>query len=342
MKKSKIAVLGDGGWGTTLAILLNKKGFGVNLWGAFPEYVQFLKKKRENVKFLPNIKIPKTINITDDIANAIEPAKVVVLAVPAQYMRNILKKSNNIKIKDKIIVSVAKGIENKTLMRMSEVIRDVLGGVKLVVLSGPSISVEVANGVPTVVVAASSDKKSAKIIQETFRTNYFRIYTTSDILGVELGGALKNIIAIAAGISDGLGFGANTKAALLNRGLVEITRLGTAMGADPKTFIGLSGMGDLATTCISPYSRNRWLGEEIGRGKRLKDILKSTEMVIEGATTVSSAYELSKKYKVEMPITKEVFEVLYRGKNSKKAVIDLMMRQQKDEIDAEVWSGQGR
>lgn len=338
MKKLKIAVLGDGGWGTTLAILLNKKDCDVTLWGAFPDYVSFLKKKRENIKFLPKIRIPKDINITDNIIKAIEPSELIVLAIPAQYMRGVLKKINRKFLKGKTLVSAAKGIENKTLMRMSEVIDDCMGNTALAVLSGPSISIEVANGVPTAVVAASSDGRIARSIQQIFNTNYFRIYTTTDVIGVEIGGALKNIIAIACGISDGLGFGSNTKAALLTRGLVELTRLGDAMGADPKTFIGLSGMGDMATTCTSHYSRNRWLGEEIGIGKKLKDVLKSTEMVIEGVTTVKSAYQLSKRYNVDMPITKEVFLVLHRGKNPKKAVIDLMMRKQKDEIDKVVWS----
>jgi glycerol-3-phosphate dehydrogenase (NAD(P)+) len=306
-----ISIIGDGGWGTTLAVLLSRKGFNVTIWGAFPDYVEVLKSKRENVKFLPGIKIPDNVKFTASMNEALSGKELVILAVPSQFARGvftILKMEN---LSGKKFVSVTKGIENNSLKRISEVVYDVLGGQSLVVISGPTIALEVANGAPTTVVAASDSLGLAKEAQGVFMTDRFRVYTSTDVIGVELGGSLKNIIAIAAGATDALGFGANAKAALLTRGLVEIVRLGTAMGARRETFYGLSGLGDLTTTCISQYSRNRWLGEEIGKGKPLKDVLKETDMVVEGVATAKSAYDLSKKYKVEMPIASEIYKVLY-------------------------------
>jgi glycerol-3-phosphate dehydrogenase (NAD(P)+) len=234
-------------------------------------------------------------------------------------------------ISGKAVVSVTKGLETSTLKRMSEVLEELLGAPPLAVLSGPTIALEVANGVPTTIVASSKDPALAKCVQDIFMTDRFRVYTNGDVTGVELGGALKNIVAIAAGTCDALGYGTNAKAALLTRGLVEIVRLGVAMGARRETFYGLSGLGDLTTTCISQYSRNRWLGEEIGKGKSLKDILKRTEMVVEGVATAKSAFELSRKYDVEMPITAEIYKVLYESKDPKAAVRDLMTRSPKTE-----------
>ena len=234
-------------------------------------------------------------------------------------------------LKGRLFLSVTKGIENKTLKQMSEVIRDVLGDCKLAVMSGPTIALEVANGAPTTVVISSKDPGLAETLQEIFMTERFRVYTNDDIIGVELGGSLKNIIAIAAGATDAMGYGTNVKAALLTRGLAEITRLGLAMGARRETFYGLSGLGDLTTTCISQYSRNRWLGEEIGRGKALEDILKETDMVIEGVATAKSAHDLAKKHGVDMPIAAEIYKVLYENKDPKKAVHDLMTRSPKTE-----------
>lgn len=328
-----ICVVGDGGWGTTLAILLSRKGHEVTLWGAFPDYIEILRTNRENVKFLPGVKIPEAIKITSALDEAVREKEVVILAIPSQFMRGTITRLKMCDLSNKIFVSVAKGIENKTLKRMSEVIEEVLGELSLVVLSGPTIALEVVNGIPTTIVASSKDLGLAKKIQETFMTERFRVYTNNDVIGVELGGALKNIIAIAAGTSDALGFGTNAKAALLTRGLVEIARLGIAMGARKETFYGLSGLGDLTTTCISQYSRNRWLGEEIGKGKRLKDVLKKTEMVVEGVTTAKSAYELGKKYKVDMPISEEIYKVLYENKDPKMAVQDLMTRSPKEEAE---------
>ena len=332
MKNIKnISVIGDGGWGTTLAILLSHKKYNVTLWGAFPEYVEDLKSKRVNTKFLPGINIPDEVIITSSMDEATKGKDLIVLAVPSQHMRSVLVRLKAYKFSKEIFVSVTKGIENKTLKRMSEVIKEILGDVGLVVLSGPTIAHEVALRIPTTIVASSEDTESAKAVQDVFMTDAFRVYASGDIIGTELGGSLKNVIAIAAGISDGLKFGTNAKAALLTRGLVEMVRLGVAMGAKKETFYGLSGLGDLATTCISSYSRNRHFGEEIGAGMVLKDALKETEMVVEGVATTQSAYDLAKKYKIDMPITSEIYKVIYENKDPKKAVFDLMTRPPKVE-----------
>ena len=331
MKMRKVSIIGDGGWGTTLAILLSGKGHNVTLWGAFPEYVETVKAKRISAKFLTGVKIPHEVNITSSLNEAVENKEMIVLAVPSQYMRSVLTRLTPYKLSGKILVSVTKGIENKTLKRMSEIAHELLGNIEVCVLSGPSIAHEVVQGNPTTLVASSGNLALAKEIQDVFITDRFRVYTNSDITGVELGGSLKNIIAIAAGISDSLGFGTNAKAALLTRGLIEMARLGVAMGAKRDTFYGLSGLGDLTTTCISKYSRNHHLGEEIGKGRSLKEALKETEMVVEGVATTESAYELAKKHKVEMPITNEIYKVIYENKDPKKGVHDLMTRSPREE-----------
>ena len=332
MKKLKIGVIGDGGWGTTLAILLSNKGFDVTLWGAFKDYVRVLNRSRENKKFLPGIKIPRQITITHDLGAALKNKELLILAAPSQYMRATLKKIKKIGYsRDCIFLSVSKGIEINSLKRMSQIIREELGNVKLAVLSGPTIAHEVALNIPTVAVIASTDKLLRKQLQAVFMTERFRIYTNPDLVGVELGGSLKNVIAIACGISDGLKFGTNAKAAILSRGLVEISRLGRAMGAKERTFSGITGLGDLVTTCISPFSRNRFVGEQIGKGKSLKQIRAHMQMVAEGVPTTKSAYLLSRKYTVETPITKQVYHVLYKNKSPLKAVKDLMTRDKKEE-----------
>jgi glycerol-3-phosphate dehydrogenase (NAD(P)+) len=332
MKKTNIAVLGDGGWGTTLSILLSGKGFSVSMWGAFSDYSQYLDKKRVNSKFLPGIKIPRSIHITSSLEDALYKKDLIVLAVPSQHTREVLKKIKKTVYSHKAIyLSVTKGIEIGTLKRISEIVHNELGNVKLAVLSGPTIAHEVALGVPTTAVIASRDIRVRKFLQNIFMTDRFRIYTTDDVVGVELGGSLKNIIAIACGISDGLGFGTNTKAAILDRGLAEISRLGHKMGARVNSFSGLSGLGDLVTTCISLHSRNRFVGESIGKGKSLKQVIEHMQMVAEGIPTTKSAVALSKKYKVEMPITQQVYQVLYCNKSALKAVNDLMTRKGKEE-----------
>ncbi len=332
MKKLRISILGDGGWGTTLAILLFQKGFSVSLWGAFPEYVKLLKAKRVNSRFLPGVKIPAQIEITSDLKAVISEKDLIVFAIPSQYIRGILKNIKNFGFnRDCVYLSVSKGIEIGSLKRISEIINDELKNVKLGVLSGPTIAHEVIEGKPATAIVAAGSKELAEFLQDVFMSDTFRIYTSTDITGVELGGSLKNVIAIACGISDGLNLGTNAKAALLSRGLAEISRLGVKMGAKAKTFSGLSGLGDLVTTCSSPYSRNRSVGELIGKGKTLAQIKKHMQMVAEGVPTAKSAYMLSRKFSVEMPVTKEVYSVLYHNKNPLRAVKELMTRQKKEE-----------
>lgn len=328
----KVTILGDGGWGTALALVNSRKGNEVVLWSAFSDYAQVLNQKRENVKFLPGFKIPSSVTITSDLAKAVAFCEILVLAVPSQYLRNILHKLKDFDLSNKILVSVAKGIENKTLALPSEIIRSVLGNVHLVVLSGPSHAEEVARNIPTLVVVASKDKKFAETVQETFRDLNFRIYVQTDIIGVELGGALKNVIAIGAGICDGLGLGSNTKAALLTRGLLEMVHLGVRMGANPNTFFGLSGIGDLITTCISEYGRNLRVGRELGQGKKLKEIVGGMEMVAEGVVTSKSAYQLAQKYGVVAAIFSEMYKVLHEDKSPKQALEDLLNRDAREEM----------
>lgn len=328
-----IGIIGDGGWGTTLAVLLSKKGFNVALWGAFPDYIEEVRQARENVKFLPGVKIPAPVKLTSEMDEAVRHKELLVLAAPSQFMRGVLMMLKMEDLSGKSFISVTKGIENTTLKRMSEVASEVLGDHPLAVLSGPTIALEVANGVPTTAVVSSEDGPFAAEMQEVFLTERFRVYTNSDVMGVEIGGSLKNVVAIAAGCTDALGYGTNAKAALLTRGLVEIVRLGVAMGAKRDTFYGLSGLGDLTTTCISQYSRNRWLGEEIGRGKKLAEVLKETSMVVEGVATAKACHDLGRKYRVEMPITEEIYRVLYENKDPKKAVHDLMTRAPKAESE---------
>lgn len=332
MKKQSVAVLGDGGWGTTLSILLDSKGLPVTLWSAFPEYAEVLRGKRLNPKFLPGIPIPKRIEIVSDLKKALEGKDLVILAIPSEYIRGVLKMIKSAGLPGNAsFVSVTKGIENRSCMRMSEVITDELGKLELAVLSGPTIAREVATGKPTTAVVASRSSHLADRIQDVFMTGRFRVYTSDDVTGVELGGSLKNVIAIACGISDGLGFGTNSKAALLSRGLSEMARLGKAMGAKEKTFSGISGLGDLVTTCFSEFSRNRHVGEEIGKGKKLQDIKARMPMVAEGVPTAQSGCQLGKKYRVDMPITEQVYCVLYRNKSPLRAVNELMARQKKAE-----------
>lgn len=331
--KESIGILGAGAWGTTLAILLHNKGYKINLFEYFPEYSEILNKKRENIKFLPGISIPDEIFITSNLEDIISGVSIIILAVPSFAMRNILNKLNSLEITKKLIVSVTKGIEEDTCLRMSQIIREILKDkVEIVVLSGPSHAEEVSKNIPTAVVVACNNEEKSKFVQDMFTTSFLRVYTSDDIAGVEYGGSLKNIIAIAAGVIDGVGFGDNTKSALLTRGLAEITRLGVAMGAKKETFYGLSGLGDLVVTCISKFSRNRFVGEEIGKGKILEEILSKMEMIAEGVKTTKSVYKLSIEKKVEMPITNEVYDVLFNKKNAKDAVHSLMMRTQKKEV----------
>jgi glycerol-3-phosphate dehydrogenase (NAD(P)+) len=333
MKRKKIAFIGDGGWGTTLAIMLSRKNVDVSIWSAFPEYAVYLNRYRENKKFLPGFKIPGKISITSDLEKACSDSDVLVLAVPSQYLRGVLRKMKGCRLpRGADYLSVVKGIESGSLKRMSEVISEELGRIRVAVLSGPTIAREVALGIPTTAVIASGRKDVREELQSLFISESFRVYGNDDVIGVELGGSLKNVIAIACGISDGLGFGSNTKAALLSRGLAEIARLGVAMSAKPRTFSGISGLGDLVTTCISRDSRNRFVGEQIGMGRTLADIRRKMGLMIaEGVPTAESAQGLSLRYKVDMPICGEVYRVLYKSKSPVKAVRDLMTRQMKKE-----------
>lgn len=330
----KISVLGAGGWGTTLAILLHYNGHNVTLWEFKKSYAKELNKKRVNLDYLPGIKIPKEIIITSDLEESSDNKNLIVMAVPSQFLRSVVKKIHYQNIEDTILVSVSKGIEKTTLMTMSQMVQDVFPHIsknQIGVISGPSHAEEVSQRVPTAVVAASIDIETSKSIQAAFMTSYFRVYASTDILGIELGGAFKNIIAIGAGIIDGAGFGDNTKAAIMTRGVAEISRLGLAMGAQPETFAGLSGMGDLIVTCMSKHSRNRFVGEQIGKGKKLKQILNSMEQVAEGVETTRSAKQLAAKIDIETPITNEVYKILYEDKDPIKATTDLMTRDMKTE-----------
>jgi glycerol-3-phosphate dehydrogenase (NAD(P)+) len=330
----KISVLGAGGWGTTLAILLHYNGHDVTLWEFQKRYSKVLDKTRVNKIFLPGIKIPMEIIITHDLEEASSNKNLIVLAVPSQFLRSVVTKVKPADIKDAIFVNVSKGIENKSLMTMSQMLRDEIPSLdegQIGVLSGPSHAEEVSRRIPTAVVAASKNHETSKTIQSAFMTSYFRVYSSTDPLGVELGGAFKNVIAIGAGIIDGAKFGDNTKAAIMTRGVAEIARLGVAIGASPETFAGLSGMGDLIVTCMSRHSRNRYVGEQIGSGKKLKEVLKSMEMVAEGVETSRSASQLAQKFDVETPITNEVYKILFEDKDPVKATTDLMTRDMKTE-----------
>jgi glycerol-3-phosphate dehydrogenase (NAD(P)+) len=329
----RITIIGDGAWGTALALLLHSKGYYVKIWGNFPEYIEEQREKRENYKFLPGVKIPRDINYTADLAEAAEKAELFVCAVPTQFIRGVFERFSAHYPRGVPVVSVAKGIEQKTLKRCTEVLEEFLGNVPLAALSGPSHAEEVARNIPTAVVIASRNLQLSRSLQDTFMTTFFRVYTQDDIIGVELGGALKNVIALAAGMCDGLGYGDNTKSTLLTRGLVEISRLGVAAGAERLTFSGLSGIGDLITTSFSRHSRNRTLGEKIGQGISLPQVLESTEKVAEGVWTTISAREFAQRLRVSVPITNEVYKVLFDGKDSRQAVMDLMKRAKKQEIE---------
>lgn len=325
-----IAVLGDGGWGTTLAIQLLNKGHEVLLWSVFENYARLMRQKRMNPYFLKGIRLPKRLEISSDLNEALS-RDLLVIAVPSIYLRNVLLKSKSFYKNSTPVVSVVKGIESKTLLRMSEVINSVWHPKKLAVISGPTIAMEIAKGVPSAAVASSKNMVFMSEVQDLFMSDRFRVYRNSDIIGVELAGSLKNIIAIACGISDGLGFGTNTKAAILSRGLVEMARLGIAMGGKKETFSGISGLGDLVTTCFNPLSRNHLVGQKIGEGKSIKRIISSMKMVAEGVYTVKSAYKLGRKFKVEMPIVNEIFHVLFNERSPRKAVENLMLREKRHE-----------
>jgi len=337
----RIAILGDGGWGTALACLLDENGHAVALWGPFPEVTEVIRRDRVNPRHLPGVKIPPTVIPSNDAAEVLDGADLVVFATPVVYLRSVVELAAPLLAHSRArLLCVAKGIERGTLLRGTEVIGTVLGRSDVAIMVGPSHAEEVARGCFTSVVAAARDATFARQIQAVFMNPHFRVYTSDDPVGVELGAAVKNVIAIAAGICDGLALGDNAKSALITRGLAEITRLGVALGAREETFAGLSGLGDLITTCISPYGRNRRVGVEIGRGKPLSDVLEAMKpMVPEGVFTAQSVRALAAREGVEMPIAEAVCQVLFEGKAPLEAARDLMMREPKAEIRSYPSSG---
>ncbi len=329
----RIAVIGAGSWGTTLANVLAENGHETLLYVYEEDQYELMQKERRNEKYLPGVPLVDSLKLTHDLQEAFRFAPYLVMAVPSHAMRSVLQQWEGEDFAGKDFINVAKGIENDTLLRMSQVIHQVTGvpEERIATLSGPSHAEEVSRHIATAVVSASSSLETARLVRDLFRAPYFRVYSSTDIIGVELGGALKNVIAIAAGIADGAGFGDNTKAALMTRALVEMTRLGVAMGAQLHTFSGLSGMGDLIVTCMSRHSRNRYVGEQIGRGKTLQEVLDGMVMVAEGVKTTRSVHQLLQKYPVEMPISQQVYQVLFHEKNPHDAVRDLMQRDPKEE-----------
>lgn len=328
-----IAVLSDGGWGTSLALVLHGNGHRVRLWGFFPDYVREMRERRENPRFLPGIPLPADLELMDDLGAAVAGAEQVVLASPAQYLRGLLERLAPIPLDQQtVLVNVAKGIETGTLKRMSELAEEILGRRRYAVLSGPSHAEEVARRIPTAVVAASRDASVYEAVQEAFSNDFLRVYSSHDVTGVELGGALKNVLALAAGVCDGMGFGDNSKAAMMTRGIREMARLGVALGGRAETFSGLSGVGDLIVTCMSRHSRNRHVGEELGKGRALADIVADMGgKVAEGVATTESAYQLARSQHVDIPIIEQVYAGLYQGRDPREAVRALMSRSGKPE-----------
>jgi glycerol-3-phosphate dehydrogenase (NAD(P)+) len=329
---TKFAILGDGAWGTAIALLLAQRSdHHVTLWSAREENARILRERRENVRLLPGVPLSPAIALTTDIAEAAAGADLCIAAIPTVYLRDTLQRIQPALTADRPVLSLAKGLEIGTSLRPTEILHQVLGSEQVAVLSGPSHAEEVSRGRPTTVVAASSDPDLARWIQQHFNTDRFRVYTNTDLIGVELAGALKNIIGIAAGISDGLNFGDNAKAALLTRGLVEMARFGMALGAEHETFFGLAGLGDLITTCVSRFGRNRHVGERLAQGEKLPAILASMSMVAEGVYTTRSVHDRAARMGISMPITAEVYRVLYEDKDPLAAVNDLMLRAPRSE-----------
>lgn len=328
----KISIIGNGGMGTVLAMMLCDKGLSVRMWGYDAEQLGEMAAAGENVKFFPGYKIPAGVEFEADDSKIFADTDMVISAVPCQYMRGVWDRLKSQYVKGVPIVSVTKGIENGTLLRPTEILSNVLGdAVDLVVLSGPTIADELARRLPASACIACKDARLAVDVQYTFNTDWFRVYTNPDVIGVEIAAACKNVIAIAAGIIDGVGGGDNAKAALLSRALAEVTRLGVACGAEAKTFAGLAGLGDLVTTCISPKGRNRSFGERIGKGMTTQQSLGATYSVVEGASTCKSLFEFAGKYEIEMPITEAVYQILFEEKPVREAITELMTRQLKSE-----------
>lgn len=326
----KIAVIGAGSWGTTIANLLAEKGNQISLWVHEKHLAEDIRNEGVNTTYLPDIKLSENINPLSDLEKALKDARYIVNAVPTQFTRGVFRGSEPFMSEDAVIVNASKGIEKGTLLTVHGIIKEITGR-ESSVLSGPSFAKEVIKKRPAAVAISCDDSDCCIDLQRLFNTDYFRVYTNHDIIGTELGGALKNVMAIASGISDGLGFGMSTRAALITRGLAEITRIGIAMGADRKTFEGLSGLGDLVLTCTGTLSRNYTVGLKLGKGEKLADILSGMTMVAEGVATSESAYELSKKENVEMPIVEQIYQVINESKDPHDAVKELMSRSLKSE-----------
>ncbi|WIF94737.1 NAD(P)H-dependent glycerol-3-phosphate dehydrogenase [Caminicella sporogenes] len=333
MQRKKIAILGAGSWGTALALTLAEKNHIIHMWTRNEKDINDLIKYKENKRYLAGFKLPDNVYYFTDIIDCIKNCEIIVLAVASQAIRSVLEKIKNSVDINQLFVNVSKGIEKGSLMRTSEIVYDYFPENHYVVLSGPSHAEEVSRKIPTTIVAASKNRWAAELVQDIFITPNLRVYTNPDVVGVEIGGSLKNVIALGAGICDGLGFGDNAKAALMTRGIREIARLGVAMGAYSSTFAGLTGIGDLIVTCTSMHSRNRRCGILLGQGHSLEEAVSSIGMVVEGVHTTSAAYKLSQKYNVEMPITAEIYKIIYEGYSARESVYSLMCRSKTHEIE---------
>ena len=334
---ASIGVIGAWSWGTALAMLLHNNGHEVTLWSILEDEVGLLSTKRENPDKLPGVKLPEDMAVTSDLKQAMSGRDMLVLAVPSPFVRSTAHSMREVAAEGQIIVNVSKGIEEATLLTMSQVIKEEIPQAQVAVMSGPSHAEEVGKGLPTTIVVGADNRKTAEYIQGLFMSEVFRVYTSPDVTGIELGAALKNVVALAAGIADGLGYGDNTKAALITRGIAEIARLGIAMGGKMETFGGLSGIGDLIVTCASMHSRNRRAGILIGKGYGYEEAMKEVKMVVEGVYSARAALGLAEKYHVTLPIIEQVNEVLFHGKRADEAVKDLMLRDKKLENSDMPW-----
>lgn len=334
---ANVSVIGAGSWGTALAKVLDTNGHRVTIWSALQDEIEMLKRHGEHTLKLPGVKLSQRISFTADLQEAMDGRDLLVLAVPSVYTRNTARSMSEFAVTGQKIVNVAKGIEEGTLKTLVEIIEEEIPGADVAVLSGPSHAEEVGRGLPTTCVAGAHTRSTAEYIQNLFMNEVFRVYTSPDVLGIELGGSLKNVVALAAGIADGLGYGDNTKAALITRGITEIARLGTAMGGRFETFCGLTGIGDLIVTCASMHSRNRRAGILIGQGKTMEQAMEEVQMVVEGVYSTKAAMELARKYNVQLPIIEQVNAILFEGKPADVAVRELMLRDRKIEVSDALW-----
>lgn len=335
---AEVSVLGAGSWGIALANVLSTNGHKVTVWSALKDEITMLQTNHEHLTKLPGVKLPESMIFTDSLQEAMSNKVLLVLAVPSSFVRKTAKDMAEFYQSGQVVVNVAKGIEESTLMTMTDIISDEIKDVKVAVLSGPSHAEEVGRGIPTTIVAGAQKKDTAEFVQTLFMNDSFRVYTSSDVLGIEIGAALKNVVALAAGIADGLGYGDNTKAALITRGMAEITRLGTAMGGEAETFYGLSGIGDLIVTCASMHSRNRRAGILIGQGKTMEEAMEEVKMVVEGVFSAKAAKKLADKYNISMPIVESVNAVLFNNESARTRVKELMLRDKKSEVLLHEWN----